>query len=171
MQILLVEDDYLEEGLLRKILTGKPFRIPDEEIETISTEQDFRDRISDIAQSQQPPQLVIMDVMIRWTDPTPGELNMDQIPAAVKQEGPYRAGLRCAEMLDKLNPQIPILFYTILEREDLDTDLLLRRSPDRTIDHVKKRADVDYARKDKDDSVDEDSLVGKLCRFLVASEV
>jgi CheY-like chemotaxis protein len=162
MKILLVEDDYLEEDLLRRILTAWPFKIRDEEIVTIATEEEFRKRIEGIARSPRPPELAIIDVMIRWTDPRPGDLDMAQIPLAVQHEGPYRAGLRCAEMLDDLNPHIPILFYTILEREDLDSDLLRRRAPDRTNDHAKKYADVDYARKDDDEGL----LAEKLRLFL-----
>ncbi len=62
-----------------------------------------------------------------------------------------------------MNPNIPILFYTILEREDLDTDLFQRRGPNRTTDHLKKHADVGYARKDDD----EGRLKEKLRHFLI----
>jgi CheY-like chemotaxis protein len=163
MRILLVDDDYLEENLVRKILTDKTFKIPDEEIVTITTEAEFRERIPEIARSPRPPELVIMDVMIRWTDRKPGDIDMAQVPGAVGQEGPYRAGLRCAEMLDQLNPNIPILFYTILEREDLDSDLFRRRGADRSIDPVRYTADVDYARKDDNES----QFIDKLRLFLM----
>ncbi len=68
-------------------------------------------------------------------------------------------------MLDSLNPSIPILFYTILEREELDTDLLDRRGPRRTVGYARKVAQVDYTRKDEDDA----ELVEKIRQLLVAA--
>ncbi len=73
MRVLIVEDDYLEEDLVRGILK-RIFKIPDEEIRTISTEGQFRSDIDAIAKSGTPPDLVIMDVMMRWTDPAPQTL-------------------------------------------------------------------------------------------------
>ena len=168
MRIIIVEDDQLEEELVRKMLTSGQFKVPDGEIETIWTEADFYAKLDEIAGSPPRPDLVIMDVMMRWTDPAP---EMPCAPDEVIQEGPTRAGLRCAEKLDKLNPAIPILFYTILEREDLDTDLFERRGLKETIDHVgrvdhARKGDharkVEYARKDEDES----DLKEKLWKFL-----
>jgi CheY-like chemotaxis protein len=164
MRVLIVEDDHNEETLIRKLL-GKQFKIPDEEITTLSTEEEFCNGVESIAQSANPPELVILDVMMRWTDPTVGEFDLAGVPATVRQEGPYRAGLRCAERLDELNPAIPILLYTILEREDLESDLFRRRDSDLTLARVrgrKKIAELDYARKDEDENM----LIEKIRRLL-----
>ena len=164
MRILLVEDDYLEEGLLRKILTGRMFKIPNEEIVTITTESEFLGADQGHSSIHSASGVSHHRCHDSMDYPKVAELDMTQVPEAVKKDGPYRAGVR-RKMLDQLNPNIPILFYTILDRKDLDTDLFLRRGPDRTVEHVKKGADLDYARKDQDD----DPLKEKLRHFLLGS--
>ena len=86
-------------------------------IEVIWTERMFREQIESILQS--PPDLIILDGMIRWTDPSEAS-DESSIPDDVKEDGPYRAGLRCQQILAKQAPDIPLFFYTILEREDIN---------------------------------------------------
>jgi CheY-like chemotaxis protein len=160
MKIVLVEDDYLEEELVRQVLRER-FRIQYEDIRTISTECEFHQEARKIATSPTPPQLVIIDVMMRWTNPAP---DMPAPPDQVRKEGATRAGLRCAELLDALNPAIPILFYSILDRSDLDTDLLDRRGLGKLSNAPQNGGLVDYARKDEH----QDELVDKLRQVLTS---
>lgn len=114
--IVIVEDDHLQEAPLQDYLTGT---ITDAQIETICTELEFRTRLP--ALRARVPDLVIMDVMLRWTFPAPDAVAP---PEDVASGGYYRAGLRCARLLAD-DPQlcgVPVILYTILERSDLERD-------------------------------------------------
>ena len=67
------------------------------------------------------PDLVIMDVMLRWASPRPG---LPAPPDDVVAGGYYRAGLRCARLMlgDGRLRHVPVVLYTILERNDLERD-------------------------------------------------
>ncbi|MGH3915179.1 MAG: hypothetical protein ACRDTC_17500 [Pseudonocardiaceae bacterium] len=114
--IVIVEDDHLQEGPLEEYLVGA---ITGAEIETICTELDFRKRLP--ALRERVPDVVVMDVMLRWTFPAPHALPP---PEDVATDGYYRAGLRCARLLadDPRLSGVPIVLYTILERSDLERD-------------------------------------------------
>lgn len=114
--IIIVEDDHLQEGPLQEYLTST---VTDADIETVSTELDFRTRLPALRQRR--PDVVIMDVMLRWTFPTP---NACPPPADIAADGYYRAGLRCARLLadDPALSGVPVVLYTILERSDLERD-------------------------------------------------
>ncbi|MGH3929145.1 MAG: hypothetical protein ACRDTF_04125 [Pseudonocardiaceae bacterium] len=114
--IVIVEDDHLQEGPLEEYLTSA---IAGADIETICTELEFRKRLP--ALRERVPDVVIMDVMLRWTFPAPRALPP---PEDVATGGYYRAGLRCAHLLanDPRLSSVPIVLYTILERGDLERD-------------------------------------------------
>lgn len=137
MKILIVEDDYLQADsiyeTLKQILSAR--------IEGISTESEFRSRIQEI--EKDPPDVVIMDVMLRWTDPSP-ELDLDLAPPDIRNKGFYRAGVRCAALLGERErtKNIPIIFYTILERADLEVDIK-KLSRIGEIVHLRKESDAD----------------------------
>jgi hypothetical protein len=132
--ILVVEDDHLQEGPLVDEINDA---YPSGRVESIYTEHEFRRQLSVMRDAA--PDLVIMDVMLRWADPGPD--NTDP-PKEVVRDGFYRAGLRCAEMLaddDKLRA-VPIIIYTILEKEDLER----RGKPmPANVTYVRKSADLD----------------------------
>lgn len=113
MRILLVEDDPLQ---AESILASLKAHFAGMGIKHLSTEQEFRAKLDEIAAS--PPDLVILDVMLRWTDPSPG---LEVPPEEVRRERHYRAGLRCQRLLSqKLGDDCPpILLYTILETDDV----------------------------------------------------
>jgi CheY-like chemotaxis protein len=114
--IVIVEDDHLQEAPLQDYLSGT---ITDAQIETISTELEFRTRLHVLRKHI--PDLVVMDVMLRWTFPAPDAVAP---PEDVASSGYYRAGLRCARLLAD-DPQlcgVPVILYTILERSDLERD-------------------------------------------------
>jgi CheY-like chemotaxis protein len=114
--IVIVEDDHLQEAPLQDYLTST---IADAQIAAISTELEFRTRLPKLREHV--PDLVVMDVMLRWTFPTPDAVAP---PEDVASGGYYRAGLRCARLLAD-DPQlcgVPVILYTILERSDLERD-------------------------------------------------
>src|SRR5689334_5119881 len=117
MNILLVEDDYTQAQWIRDTLEDA---FPGVEVSHIETEFRFRSGLPMITQT--PPDIVILDVMLRWDDPGP---NVQPAPPDVAAEGFYRAGLRCQKLLGQsdLTSTIPVILYTVLERADLASDL------------------------------------------------
>ena len=113
---VVVEDDHLQESPLADHLAGM---YPDAVVETVTTEEQFRAQLP--AMSAAVPDLVLMDVMLRWASPRPG---LPTPPEDVVAGGYYRAGLRCARLMlaDSRLQHVPVVLYTILERNDLERD-------------------------------------------------
>ena len=113
---VVVEDDHLQEGPVAEHLVAE---FPDATVEPIATEERFRAGLAGMR--TQVPDLVVMDVMLRWTFPRPDQPAM---PADVATGGYYRAGLRCARLMldDDRLCRVPVVLYTILERTDLERD-------------------------------------------------
>lgn len=114
MKVLLVEDDYVQEDTITEALERAFTGI---KVDKIRTEAEFHEGIDRIA--RKPPDVVIMDVMLRWTDPAP---DMPIPPAVVQKDGYHRAGLRCADMLSERDAtkNVPVILFTVLRREDLE---------------------------------------------------
>lgn len=117
MKLLIVEDDHLQAEWISEKLSEA---MPNAEITCIRTESQFRRNFEDIASSA--PEVVLMDVMLRWADVS---LDIPEPPEDVIKEKFYRAGLRCQRLLaeDERTARIPIVFYTVLERTDLRNEL------------------------------------------------
>jgi CheY-like chemotaxis protein len=116
LHFVIVEDDHLQKGPLEDRLR---LSFSGAEVTTLSSEHQFREQLTSLRDS--PPDLVLMDVMLRWTLPSP---SAPVPPADVAEGGYYRAGLRCANLLaadDRLR-DVPVILYTILERSDLERD-------------------------------------------------
>jgi hypothetical protein len=111
VRIVLLEDDYLwvqdTISLLRKDLRQTEFV-------TIRTEYEFRTRIKELIAWK--PDLFILDMMVRWTDPRP---KMPMPPKEIGDEGHYKAGLRCARLLRAEGYKTRLIFLTVLDRDDL----------------------------------------------------
>lgn len=133
MTIVIVEDDYLQADWIHKKLKEA---IPDANLRHISTESEFRSSFEDIANEK--ADVVVMDVMLRWTDPSP-DLHLP--PDDIGKEGFYRAGLRCESLLanDQRTSNIPVILYTVLERTDLNHEL--RNLADNVV-YIPKQPDV-----------------------------
>jgi CheY-like chemotaxis protein len=132
MRILIVEDDYLQaDWFAQKI--GE--RFGSVSLDFVRTELEFRERLEDFL--TQPPDLVLLDVMLRWTDPSP---TMVPAPPEVEAGGFFRAGLRCERLLrqSQRTQNVPVILYTVLEDGDLEAEL----------EHVGKR--TRYIPKDSD---------------------
>jgi DNA-binding NarL/FixJ family response regulator len=115
MRIVILEDDHLQAETITQQLQ-KAF--PDSTIDLISTEAEFHSSVDRIVKER--PDVVILDVMVRWTDPSPDRPVM---PKEVADNGHYRAGLRCQYLLAERDPTIPVILYTILEEQDLEKEL------------------------------------------------
>lgn len=115
-RIAIVEDDHLQEGPLAEHLE---LGLPDVEVESLATELDVRRALD--GWRTDPPDAVVLDVMLRWADPAP---DAPEPPPDVVEGGYYRAGLRCAELLaeDDALRRVPVVLYTILERSDLERE-------------------------------------------------
>jgi len=117
MRILLVEDDHLQaEGITAEFERA----FPGAKVQTIATESDFVANLNQIADN--PPDVIIIDVMLRWADPAP---DLKPPPPEVQEGGFFRAGIRCKDMLqrNKNTDDIPVVVYTVLDRSDLPEGL------------------------------------------------
>ena len=115
-RFVVVEDDHLQEGPLAENLAAM---FPDVTVEALATEEQFRAHLPRMREAV--PDLVVMDVMLRWAFPRPG---LPAPPEDVVAGGYYRAGLRCARLMlgDSHLRRVPVVLYTILERSDLERD-------------------------------------------------
>jgi DNA-binding NarL/FixJ family response regulator len=134
LHILIVEDDHLQEGPFEEQLRDA---FPDADIETVPTEKEFRQRLP--GYRTRPPDVVIMDVMLRWDFPT---RNAEAPPADVVDGGYHWAGLRCAGLMaaDAKLKRTPVVFCTIVERTDLERDGRVLPPNSR---YVRKSSDLD----------------------------
>ncbi len=65
MYLLVIEDDYLQANWIQENLQTA---FPTARIQRIATELDFRSHLEEIGRDR--PTVIIMDVMLRWTDPS-----------------------------------------------------------------------------------------------------
>lgn len=119
MNILIVEDDRLQFDFINDSLS-RIMGSSELEIKRINNESDFRDRFDEIAARR--PDIIIMDVMLRWADPSP---NFPMPPPEIVEQGFYRAGLRCVKMLveNEATREIPVIIYSVLDKSDLENDI------------------------------------------------
>jgi len=112
--VLLVEDDYMYVNWLKDELESNLGH----QVEVISTEQDFRTRGASIAKT--PPDVVLMDIMLRWADPS-----NEMIPPPPCHGTFHRAGLRCLQMLrnDPRTRDVPVILYSVLDESDIARDM------------------------------------------------
>ncbi|MCI0488512.1 MAG: hypothetical protein L0229_18140 [Blastocatellia bacterium] len=133
MKILIIDDDHLQAEWIHENLERA---FPSAKIEHINTELEFRSRLDGIAEN--PPDIVVLDVMLRWTDPSPKV----QLPPDddVIKEGFYTAGLRCEKLLaqNERTSNIPVILYTVLERADLNQHMQTTRS---NVNYLAKESD------------------------------
>jgi CheY-like chemotaxis protein len=117
MYIIIVDDDHNFVQLLNDRLKDKFKNV---KIHRIKTEFEFRSEMNEIV--KKPPDLFLIDIMMRWADPSE---NMPEASPEVLEGGYPKAGLRCQRLLtaDERTKNIPIILYTILERRDLASEL------------------------------------------------
>lgn len=135
MTILLVEDDYLQSDLIISQIT---LALDDVEFILLETEFQLRSYIPKLENN--PSDIILLDIMLRWTDPAP---DMPSTPDDVLEEGFYTAGLRCQKIISdniKLK-NIPIVLYSVLDKFDLEGKL--KDSP-KNVTHVSKDKDIPF---------------------------
>lgn len=117
MTIVLVEDDFDQADEIVEWLSDE---FPAAVVERIATESEFHARIGDLA--AQRPDLFIIDVMLRWTDPSP---TMTDPPDEVREQGSYRAGFRCVKLIlaDSKLRDVPTIIFSMLDVDDVRPDL------------------------------------------------
>ena len=110
LKILLLEDDHIQRDQLVKALE-KEFET---DILVKSRESEFRNDFEQIASA--PPDIAILDVMVRWAKPSS---QMPARPAEVPND-PQGAGLRCGDMLrsDPRTASVKIIYYSVLSKDD-----------------------------------------------------
>lgn len=83
----------------------------------ISTEKAFREYLDRLMPADA-PDLFIVDMMLRWTDPAP---NLAEPPDDVQRGGFVQAGLRCVERIlqNPVTAKTPIIINTVLDEEDI----------------------------------------------------
>ena len=84
MRILIVEDNRTQADRLARELNAS---LPDAVIANIETEHEFREQLDDLVKT--PPDIVIIDVMLRWTFPS---LDMPERPPDVALHTPGTPG-------------------------------------------------------------------------------
>ena len=126
IHILLVEDDYDQAESLESALSA---HFAESTITKINTECEFNEKLGELEQNT--PDIAVIDVMLRWTDPSP---NMRDVPNEVKEGGHFEAGLRCERHLRELaeTANVPVILYTVLRKEDM-TDALKLTNPKITV--------------------------------------
>jgi CheY-like chemotaxis protein len=117
MKILIVEDNSIQLEWMNDELAR---RFPSAKIQECDTEYGFRSAFEKIAAD--PPDVVLMDVMLNWTHPAE---DMEPRPPAIAEAGIWRAGIRCQKMLrgDPRTKDIPVLLYTSLAESSLTAEL------------------------------------------------
>jgi CheY-like chemotaxis protein len=118
LKLIHLEDDKQCAELIKRALEGE-FGKSTVEIKRICTEAAFRAQIPQIVEDN--PDCVLLDVMVRWTDVS---RDMPAAPEEVKEEGNFRAGLRCERLLHEVAPDLPTILYTVLDRKDLGEEIL-----------------------------------------------
>ncbi len=111
LRVLLLEDDYLQRGAISNALEAKLKA----EVQAKSTESEFRRDFDQIAAN--PPQVAVLDVMVRWANPT---RDVESEPIEIPKT-PEIAGLRCAELLrdDPRTQRVKVILYSVLGPEDI----------------------------------------------------
>jgi len=133
MNVLLLDDDDLEAQAVRDALVQ---HFPQVGVDIIRTELEFRERLEAILSA--PPDLIILDMMVRWSDegskPSTPPNELGDFPS-------YRSGLRCHRLLaqNERTKNIPTILYTVLERGDIAEEL--RNMPQNVV-YLKKDSDL-----------------------------
>lgn len=137
MIFVILEDDYLQTESLEQLLKKE---FPRSKIIKLSTEYEFRMFADNINIDKSDESYVfIIDVMMRWTDPSP---DAPKAPKDVVTGGFEKAGFRIEQILNKKIDleKDHIILYTILEESVLHEDLENKNSYTKFIpkngDHV-----------------------------------
>lgn len=118
MKALLLEDDTEQFDVVSNALRQE---LPHIKIQRISTESAFRRELEAVYLN--PPHVFVIDVMLRWTDPS---AEYEPMPPEIRADsGHYRAGFRCAQMLaeSKSTSNVPVIIYSVIDEGDLKAEI------------------------------------------------
>jgi CheY-like chemotaxis protein len=134
MHILIVEDDKIQLELLIRGL-NEVFSTP--RITSFRTEKEFRGALETIAMN--PPDVIILDIMLKWTEPS---RDQEPAPPDVIAGKFYRAGFRCQELLQRGDKtrNVPVILYTVV---GLDEYLSERATLPSNVRILQKEAKLD----------------------------
>jgi hypothetical protein len=131
MNILLLEDLDTFAETLQKSLQTRHRELGRVSIERVGTELEFRHRLPELV--QKPFDVAVFDVMVSWCTLEDLETPEGQNPppeVIAERDGikKWRSGVRCRQMFNEAlstasRPQVPCVFYTILDKEDLKGEL------------------------------------------------
>jgi CheY-like chemotaxis protein len=109
LNILLVEDDHIQ----RSDICAAIEQAVQGTVSTLCCEWDFQTKFEEIASN--PPDLVVMDVMLRWQAPS---RNLEPPPSG---HPPESAGLRCAARLrsDARTQSVKVILYSVFPPESI----------------------------------------------------
>ena len=114
-RILLLEDDHLQAQLIEEAIKRD---LPSVEVNIISTELEFREKITEFA--AHPPDVIVLDIMVRWARPS---RQMSLKPPG----GYFRAGVRCLALLSEHRVTTPVIVFTVSDLSEAKTDIELWR--------------------------------------------
>jgi DNA-binding NarL/FixJ family response regulator len=117
MKVVVVEDDRLQSDHLKSTILRY---FPTVSIQQVANESEFRARFAEF--KVDPPAAMIIDVMLRWTDPSP---DLSMAPQDVLAQGHHRAGIRCQQLLqsDTATRNIAVILYTAMDPITLQDQL------------------------------------------------
>lgn len=115
MRVVLIEDD---PDQARKITTALRKAFDDLEVRLIESELEFRDRVDELISPV--PAVILMDVMVRKVP----KGAPDDVELALSDEDAFhQAGFRCEKLLRARSMDVPVIIYSVLDREDLTESL------------------------------------------------
>ena|ERR1035441_4674606 len=116
MRLLLVEDNYFHADLIRQGLIEE---LPRLEVTIISSEQEFRMRLAELAVS--PPDVILMDISLTWTH---DRRDRSPAPEDVRLGGFYKAGFRCQQLLERgeKTRSIPLILLSVIDLAEFERE-------------------------------------------------
>src|ERR1035438_8730417 len=133
MKIVLVEDDYTQFKLISKELENE---FAGARITVIETEKAFRSSLEEMA--KEPPDVFVIDIMLRWTYP---QRDHEPAPQDVRDGKFHRAGFRCQRLLEQgdKTKRIPVILYSMVDQGEFSFEA--RNLPD-NVHLMRKEASI-----------------------------
>jgi CheY-like chemotaxis protein len=124
MKVVVVEDDYLQAGMIRDALTSQ---YSDIELIDLANEMAFINALPELERDA--PDLIILDIMIPWHDP----LTRVVAPPQQVDREPLRGGIRLLREIRNRSQlaSVPVIVHSALAWHDVENDLAVR--PDHVV--------------------------------------
>src|SRR5438445_204173 len=115
MRIVTLEDDESFWELMEEAVKAEYGR--ETKTEWLRSESEFVVKLDEYITN--PPDVFLLDVMVKWADAAEP---MPEPPDDVRMGMYHRAGVRCRNRLlqHPTTAKIPVIFYTVLDRSDID---------------------------------------------------